>query len=1295
MPSQGRKMVQHLTNDSTTRQGEEDEIIQGRQDVEEAGTESAKQYTYIMTTTAATTTATSSSSSAAQDFSHQAHPRQQLVYSMRRHSSMLLNARSLSMSSSSCSCSSASGDGFPGGRRSSFLDRSTSLDSCSTTSCLSPVLLRNSMVMDRPEGTGRGSSDTMSSEVEVNPVASDKMKAKEHSRDKPGVCNNPQPSWRSPSHKLVNHFNSLSIQCQNEEQNMRFSGTPSEATGEMDDGMTMPSASSAMPNGPTCGSDDKQDETKKPASIIDLLTIRHSYTHDEGENEDLDDLQHQLLVVEKSFDFSFSNHEDDGDGDIDEVGDRGGDNGITDIREGCSMMFNTTTATSEEEEEEIPNANLSFGHCVDLGLDMEGAIEVSVLQTKRTPETKGNGRRDHDNDKDLFSWPRNYLERPLTLPELSNIPMHNNADEAATDEDDFNDNVSSWSVSDRSSPSPDKGSNRSLFSPVSENIDTEEKKDKEASLTDTCNKELFRANRENKEHTHEGRQQPSHECQRPEITIHVKSEKQERFSVTQGDPSLLQSKLVAVSSSTDESSAARMTSANSTQTSPFSFFQGKELPEDTKDTMLNNQDALPLDENTPPADIYNWEFYGEPTDAIGSFGMVCVGINHTLQSLMMVKSYDVDTATTTSGRDETAATNSSKKNVSLHELRREIDIMRSLQHANIVRYLGSSESPSPREKDQDHPYHTTQKTTTHKFHTFQELVPGQTAVTELLERFGAFSTAAIRSYICQLLKGLEFLHQHHIVHCDIKGDNILISSKGVLKIADFGVARQLLFRGHDNDVLPITINHSLFDMDKSTSPMSGSSVETTRSNDNETNTAASSSPAPYFVAPEVYTGQFGRKCDIWSVGGVAYQMITANRPWQSLGLKSPFSLLMHLKRSTGCPPPFHLYGGGNVEVIGQSLCHPELRVLMEFCFQRNPRDRPSARRLLRREFISHVKQAEPKLEARPNPAMQHKNEHHHHQVTSRATSTFSRDSLAVKGEDKALTLTGLSPKIFTDTGSVGAGTGAGTTKHEIPQREFNTNKPITPRSAPRLNASKSRMLPPSSGKKEGLKRGFITGTPHYPKDSTTATTRHHHAPPLSHSGRKLPVGVVSHHTHHQRHDSNSSVCGASISDDHSCCKDSVTLGNKLASHNINLLHHQPLIMFDLAYSDSNESEDLPISIHPLDGDVTSPLSNCSSNGDSISVGHCSIASLPVVSDHWPTWAKQKKEEIDQSKQRSRIHSTAPASTGGVAIYRQSPGPLEKTAPPNKGNIPRPAPRAPVADSQIRKKKANPFAKKAR
>jgi len=41
----------------------------------------------------------------------------------------------------------------------------------------------------------------------------------------------------------------------------------------------------------------------------------------------------------------------------------------------------------------------------------------------------------------------------------------------------------------------------------------------------------------------------------------------------------------------------------------------------------------------------------------------------------------------------------------------------------------------------------------------------------------------------QLLKGLHYCHKQNVLHRDIKGSNLLINNKGILKLADFGLAR--------------------------------------------------------------------------------------------------------------------------------------------------------------------------------------------------------------------------------------------------------------------------------------------------------------------------------------------------------------------------------------------------------------------------------------------------------------------------------------------------------------------------
>ena len=114
--------------------------------------------------------------------------------------------------------------------------------------------------------------------------------------------------------------------------------------------------------------------------------------------------------------------------------------------------------------------------------------------------------------------------------------------------------------------------------------------------------------------------------------------------------------------------------------------------------------------------------------------------------------------------------NQEKKKNMLNALEREIELLKDLQHPNIVQYLYSS-------IDEEF------------LNIFLEYVPGG-SLASTLRGFGAFAEGLTRTWVKQILSGLSYLHEKNIIHRDIKGTNILIDNKGVAKISDFGISKR-------------------------------------------------------------------------------------------------------------------------------------------------------------------------------------------------------------------------------------------------------------------------------------------------------------------------------------------------------------------------------------------------------------------------------------------------------------------------------------------------------------------------
>uniref|UniRef100_A0AAX7U1U2 Mitogen-activated protein kinase kinase kinase 4 n=1 Tax=Astatotilapia calliptera TaxID=8154 RepID=A0AAX7U1U2_ASTCA len=156
----------------------------------------------------------------------------------------------------------------------------------------------------------------------------------------------------------------------------------------------------------------------------------------------------------------------------------------------------------------------------------------------------------------------------------------------------------------------------------------------------------------------------------------------------------------------------------------------------------------------------------------------------------------------------------------------ELKIFEGIKHPNLVRYFGV-------ELHREEMY------------IFMEYCDEGTL--EEVSRLG-LQEHVIRLYSKQITIAINVLHEHGIVHRDIKGANIFLTSSGLIKLGDFGCSVKLRNNTH---TMPGEVNSTL-------------------------GTAA-------YMAPEVITrakGEgHGRAADIWSLGCVLIEMVTGKRPW--------------------------------------------------------------------------------------------------------------------------------------------------------------------------------------------------------------------------------------------------------------------------------------------------------------------------------------------------------------------------------------------------------------------------------
>ncbi|XP_008221195.1 PREDICTED: serine/threonine-protein kinase STY46-like isoform X2 [Prunus mume] len=109
-------------------------------------------------------------------------------------------------------------------------------------------------------------------------------------------------------------------------------------------------------------------------------------------------------------------------------------------------------------------------------------------------------------------------------------------------------------------------------------------------------------------------------------------------------------------------------------------------------------------------------------------------------------------------------------NETMREFTQEVYIMRKVRHKNVVQLIGACTKPP-------------------MLCIVTEFLSGGSMYDFVHKQTGALSLQSLLRVAIDVSRGMNYLHQNNIIHRDLKAANLLMDDNGVVKVADFGIAR--------------------------------------------------------------------------------------------------------------------------------------------------------------------------------------------------------------------------------------------------------------------------------------------------------------------------------------------------------------------------------------------------------------------------------------------------------------------------------------------------------------------------